>query len=310
MAPKLLTALIAAGFVLCWSSGFVGGRLATESTTPIMLLFAWRLLFATLVVGVWWRLTHRDAIPWLPMRQEFWVGILTMGGYLLGVILALEFGVSTGVTALIASLQPLLAAGLAGPWLGERQSTRGWVGMAIATVGVLMCVLGDFNGAGNAPLWAYGLPLMSVVSLTVGSILGVRLTTVLPMAATLTAQLSAATLVFVVAALVVVVFGWRAGHDLTLVPSFDPVTVVAIAWLILLSSFGGYGFFVASLRRTGVTATTTLVYLTPPVTLVWAALMFGEEPTLLAVAGMLVASGGVALAMTKLPAVQAQVWPA
>lgn len=290
MRPPLASLLVAVGFVVCWSSGFVGGRLATEAETPVLALFAWRFLLASLLVAMWWRLywtgmpTQRDVL------RELAVGSLTMGGYLLGVILALEHGVSTGVTALITALQPLLAAALAGPWLGERLAARGWVGMAVATLGVMVYVLDDVEHGGGAPLWAYALPVGSVVAVTLGSLISVRGAAAMPIPATLTIQLLAATGIFTLAALI-------GGGGILPHPSADPLGIAAIGWLIVLSSIGGYGFFVASLRRFGVTLTSTLIYLTPAVTLLWAAAMFGERPSPQGIVGMGIALVGVSLAI-------------
>lgn len=295
MSPALLSFTIAAGFVLCWSSGFVGGRLALESSMPVLWLFAWRFLLATLLAGAWWCLTRRQRVDVRGLLGEAGVGSLTMGGYLLGVILAIRFGVSAGVTALVAALQPLLAAALAGPWLGERLSWRGWAGMVVAAAGVGLCVVGDLGGPGAAPLWAYALPLGSVIAVTLGSVLAVRQPRRVPVAATLAVQLAATTLVFAVAALV-------ASNGRLMLPALETATLSAMAWLVVLSSLGGYGFFVASLRRLGVTRTATLVYLTPPVTLLWAAAMFGEWPGRAGVAGMGVALFGVLVALRERPA--------
>ncbi|WP_181870053.1 DMT family transporter [Halomonas sp. DQ26W] len=290
MRASWVSPLIAMGFVVCWSSGFVGGRLATEADTPVLSLFAWRFLLASLLVALWWRLVGGVRLAQRDVVREMAVGSLTMGGYLLGVILALEQGVSTGVTALITALQPLLAASLAGPWLGERLSARGWAGMAIATLGVLLYVVDDIeHGGGSAPLWAYALPLGSVVAVTLGSLLAVRWATAMPLAATLMVQLFAATGIFTLAAMIV------AGGAPAL-PT-DRLSISAIGWLVVLSSLGGYGFFVASLRRLGVTLTSSLVYLTPAVTLLWAAAMFGEQPSAQGIAGMAIAIAGAGLAM-------------
>lgn len=289
------TALIGVGFVLCWSSGFVGGVLATQATLPALSLFAWRFLAAALVMAALVFFLVRKPLPRLHLWREMVVGFFTMGGFLLGVMLALELGVSAGLTALIAALQPLVAAAVAGRWLNEHLSRRGWWGMAIATVGVAFCVLGDLQVSnGTVPLWAYALPVFSVLSVTTGSVLSARWSTALPIPAALMMQLLAATVVFMLAA------SWLEPGGLA-APEFTRADFLALGWLIVLSSFGGYGFFVASLRRMGVTRTSTLIYLTPPVTLVWAGLMFGDWPGLVELGGMALAGVGVVLAMGGLP---------
>ncbi len=288
MRQAILTAIIGALFVLCWSSGYIGGVLATDATMPALSLFSWRFLVAAGVLAILTLFCTRVAMARTDLMKEMIVGLFTMGGFLLASMLALQQGVSAGITALIASLQPALAAAMAGRWLGDRLSAAGWVGMVIAGAGVALCVAGEVSQPGAAPLWAYGLPLVSVLSVTVGSVLTVRWSTPLPLPATLTSQLLAASMVFSVAASVLDPGGLAA-------PQFTQTDLVVMAWLILFSSFGGFGFFVVSLHRMGVTRTSTLVYLTPPVTLVWSMVLFGEQPGGAEVAGMAMAALGVAV---------------
>jgi drug/metabolite transporter (DMT)-like permease len=59
-------------------------------------------------------------------------------------------------------------------------------------------------------------------------------------------------------------------------PPADTEFWVAVAWLVGLSTFGGYGLYWLILRRSGVTEVNTLMFLMAPVTAVWGALMFGE----------------------------------
>ncbi|TNC51336.1 EamA family transporter [Mumia zhuanghuii] len=47
-------------------------------------------------------------------------------------------------------------------------------------------------------------------------------------------------------------------------------------WLIVLPTFGGYGLYWFLLARTDVTAVNALLFLVPPVTTLWGALMVGE----------------------------------
>ena len=70
-----------------------------------------------------------------------------------------------------------------------------------------------------------------------------------------------------------------------------------MTWVVVLSTVGGYGFYWLSLRRSGVTRTSALIYLTPPTTVVWAYVMFGERPGPLALLGMVVAVLGVVVSV-------------
>ncbi len=55
---------------------------------------------------------------------------------------------------------------------------------------------------------------------------------------------------------------------------------------MLLSSFGGYGAYLYVSRTQGATRASTLLYLTPPTTMLWAALMFGDRVPPAGLAGL------------------------
>src|SRR5215217_619720 len=57
----------------------------------------------------------------------------------------------------------------------------------------------------------------------------------------------------------------------------------------------GYGFYWLNLKLSSVARVSSLIYLTPPTTLVWAYLMFGERVGLLDVIGLVICFGGVLL---------------
>ena len=77
------------------------------------------------------------------------VGLLCQCLYLGGVVTGVGLGVPPGTAALVAALQPLLVAVVAGPLLGERTSVRQRVGLVLGVVGVALVVASDL-GAGAA----------------------------------------------------------------------------------------------------------------------------------------------------------------
>lgn len=288
------TLSIAAGFVLCWSSGFVGSRLAVAIDTPVLSLYAWRFALATLIATLIWAAQVgpkrlREQLAWRALGREAAIGSLTVGLYLLAMLVAVEQGVSAGVASLVGALQPLAAAGLAAWWLGEANGRGRWLGMGVATLGAGLCVLDDVQGVGGAPVWAYALPVVAVAAVTLGSVMTSAPAVKLPLMARLTAQLAAATLVFFAAAL--------ASGGSVAPPTLDAETLSVMAWLIGLATFGGYGFFVVGLGRLGVARLSTLIYLTPAVTMGFTALLFDELPGQLGALGMAVATIGVLIAL-------------
>ena len=65
---------------------------------------------------------------------------------------------------------------------------------------------------------------------------------------------------------------------------------LSVAWTAGLSTIGGYGLYWLCLRRASATRITSLLYLSPPITMLWAWAMF-DEPLSWQMAAGLAASG-------------------
>lgn len=83
----------------------------------------------------------------------------------------------------------------------------------------------------------------------------------------------------------------------------DPDVLISIVWLTLFSTFVAYLSLWMLLRVMTATHVAALVYLEPPVTLVWAALMFGDVIAGSTYAGMAVVVAGLLLVRLKRPTV-------
>ena len=75
--------------------------------------------------------------------------------------------------------------------------------------------------------------------------------------------------------------------------------VAAVVWLVFLSGLAGYATFTWCLRHLGSTATSTLLYLTAPVTMLWAWAMFHQQPSSLQWGGLAVVMAGVAMSLGR-----------
>jgi drug/metabolite transporter (DMT)-like permease len=282
---------VAAGtaLVVLWSSGFVGAELGTRYTSADTLL-AWRYIVAAATLGLLAALLGTRFRARALLRHGT-LGLLCQCLYLGGVVTGVGLGVPAGTTALIAAAQPLLVAAAAGPVLGEHTGLRRRVGLVLGLVGVGMVVTGDL-GLGGAPWWAFLLPVGGMAALASGTLLERRWRPAESPLESLTVQTVFAAGVFVAVA-------GAGGH---LQPPADPGFWWAIAWVVVLSSFGGYGAYLLVLRRSGAVRVSTLLYLTPPTTMLWTFGMFGEVPGPLAVPGVAVCAVGVALALRDQPA--------
>lgn len=277
--------LVSVLFVLTWSSGFVGVRLASESAPPETVLM-WRSVVLTLALSPWLvravgRLRATD------LRREALVGTLSQATYLGSVYWAIALGVSSGTTSLMDGLQPLVVAALAGPVLGAVVGARQWLGLALGLLGVLVVSYADLTSpASTAPWWAYAVPVVGMLGL-VGATFVDRVhprragpLEALALHCAVTALLSTAVAVALDgAAPVATVAFWS-----------------AVAWLAVLATLGGYGLYWVLLERRGVTRLNALLFAVPPVTVVWGAAWFGEPWGPLTVVGLLVALAGVRLA--------------
>ncbi|MCG8928093.1 DMT family transporter [Lentzea sp. CC55] len=258
--------LLSAAFVLCWSSGFIGAKLGAGSASAVTVLL-WRflplavLLLAVAVARRWWRgLTARD------VGRQAMIGVLSQSGYLLTVYHAIELGVSSGTTALIDGVQPLVAGALAGPLLHQHVSRGQWLGLCLGVGGVVVVTGADAAAGTGVDRWAYLVPFLGMLSLVAATLLEGRSRTEVAPAVAMTTHCLTSAVVFTALAL---------GTG-TAAPPADPAFWGAIAWLVVLPTFGGYGLYWVILRRSGITKVNTLMFLMAPVTAAWGALMFGE----------------------------------
>lgn len=260
--------LVSAGFVVCWSSGFIGAKLGAGSAAAVTVLM-WRFLPLALVLLAvaavaarkpWRGLTARD------VARQAVIGALSQSGYLLTVYYAIQLGVSSGTTALIDGTQPLVAGALAGPLLRQYVTGRQWVGLCLGLGGVLIVTTADAGAGGKAAGWAYAVPFLGMFALVAATFLESRARTRVAPVVSLTVHCATSA----------VIFSGLALATGAATPPADATFWLAIGWLVVLSTLGGYGLYWLILRRSGVTKVNTLMFLMAPVTALWGAVMLGE----------------------------------
>jgi drug/metabolite transporter (DMT)-like permease len=280
--------LSAVALVVTWSSGFVGAELGSRAHAAPLTLLGWRFLIlaALLLAAV---AVRRTTWPtWRAWRRQAVLGVLCQAAYLLFVFEGVSHGVPGGTAALVAALQPLLVATVAGRLLGEHSSARMWVGMLVGLVGVAVVVSGDL-GVSTAPWWAYALPVSGMLALAGGTVLSRRLRPPESLLDTLMMQ-------SVVTAVVLMVLALAFGQA---TPPASLEFWRAVVWLLVLASLGGYVMYVHVARTQGATAVSTLLFLTPPTTMFWVFVMFGDQVTVPGLVGLVVSGAGVWLALGR-----------
>jgi drug/metabolite transporter (DMT)-like permease len=288
LRTRLGIVLPGVALVVLWSSGFVGAELGARYAEPLTLL-SWRFVVGSVILLCVCAVV-RPRFDRHEIGRQAVIGLLAVAVYLSACYIAVRHGVSGGTTSLIAALQPLLVAVAAGPFLGERTRPRQRIGLVIGLIGVGVVVSGGLS-IGRAPTWAYLLVVVGVIALSGGTLLSRRWRTGSLLVSLATQTCTAAVTVTAASALT--------GQ---LRPPATTDFWFAVAWIALLSGLGGYGAFLLVIRRQGAVAVGTWLYLSPPTTMLWTWIMFGDRIGVLGLLGVLVTAAGVILAIIRTPA--------
>lgn len=278
--------LLEAALILTWSSGFVGARFSIDYAPALLVVF-WRCVVVTLILFPFVAKQLRRTSP-ATLLKNAGIGLLAMAGYLAGVIQGIALGVPAGLAALFADLLPMGMALLAALVLGQRLAWQVWAGLVIGLVGVIVVTHGALAW-GNAPLWAYGLPLLGMLSLAVATLWQKRLpaSESLDLLPNLWLQCCVSSVAFAIIE----------GTQGSLAPNPSTGFALSVLWTVGLSTVGGYGLYWICLRRATATRVASVLYLSPPVTMVWAWAMFGEPLSWQMASGMLVSGVGIWMVM-------------
>lgn len=278
--------LSSVALVVLWSSGFVGAELGARAHALPLTLLGWRFTVLTTILVVVWVVRRHPWPSWQAWRRQVVLGLLCQAAYLGLVFEGVSNGVPGGTAALIAALQPLLVATVAGRLLGEHSTWPMWLGMVLGLAGVTLVVGGDL-GSGDAPLWAYALPVGGMLCLGSGTVLERRIRPAEDLLETITMQSVVVAVTMMVLALG---FGQAA-------PPSSVGFWRTVVWLVALASLGGYVMYIFVARTQGATVVSTLLYLTPPTTMLWVFLMFGEPVPALGLVGLVISAAGVLLVL-------------
>jgi drug/metabolite transporter (DMT)-like permease len=269
-------------FVILWSTGFIGAKLGLPYVGPMTFLalrFALVAAFMTPVALLSGTVWPQDAKT---IGHVALVGILMQFLFLGGVFVGIAHGVPAGTSALIVGIQPLLTAALAALALGERVRPRQWAGLGLGLLGVLLVVA---NPAMLEPerLRGAGFTVLALMGITIGTLYQKRYAVGVDLRVTVFIQNFAAAVAMTAAALVF------EQHTV----QWDPHFLFALGWLVLVVSIGASTLLFYLIRHGAASSVSSLFYLTPGVTALFAFVLFGEASSVAAFVGMGIAAAGV-----------------
>lgn len=123
--------------IILWASAFVGIRIGLKGYTPGTLAIFRFLIVSIIMIPLYFRYRTSPTLNWKEYLTIFLIGFFGVGIY----HLALNFGeltVSAGLACFIIGTGPIFASLLAFFILKEKLTLRGWVGIGISFIGIMI----------------------------------------------------------------------------------------------------------------------------------------------------------------------------
>jgi len=267
---------------VCWAVNFVVIDIGLDSFPP--------LLFAALRFG----LTALPAILFVPRPDIRWRAVAAVGLFIgvgqFGVLfLAMNTGLPAGLASVIAPLQPVFTIPLAVIALGERPSLRQVIGVSVAIAGLGEIALGRADGV---PLQAVALGVASAASWGCGNVVTRAAKPKRPFSLLVWSSLFSPLPLLGLSLIFEGTGRWQ-----TAVSSVGAAGLGALAYVVVVSTFFGYGSWYWLLSRYPASTVAPFTLLVPVVGILTAWLARGEHPTWGELLGSLVVLVGLALAL-------------
>jgi drug/metabolite transporter (DMT)-like permease len=271
-------------FLLLWSAGFGVAKLGLQHAEPLTLLALRYSCVLLLLIPV--ALVIR---PPLPKTLRGWIDIAVVG-FLIQVFyfglcyVAFKSGVSAGTVSIIVCLQPILVALSAPALVGERISRTGWLGLGLGLAGAAVVILAR-SSLGAENLTGIVCTALALFGITAGTLYEKRF-------GVSHHPVSSNLIQYAVGAAFTLPAAWATeGMDVR----WDGEFVAVLAYLVIGNSLLAMSLLLAMIRAGEVSRVSSLFYLVPALSAVFAWPLLGEPVPVLAWAGMALAGLGVAL---------------
>jgi O-acetylserine/cysteine efflux transporter len=257
------------------------------------------LLFAALRFG----LTAVPAIFFVPRPDMRWRAVVAVGLFIgvgqFGVLfVAMNTGLPAGLASVIAPLQPVFTIPLAVVALGERPSLRQLAGVLLAVAGLGTIAAGRAHGV---PLEAVALGVVSAASWGCGNVVTRAAKPTRPFSLLVWSSIVAPLPLLGLSLIFEGTARWQSA-----VSSVGLSGLAALAYVVVVSTFFGYGTWYWLLSRHPASTVAPFTLLVPVVGIFTAWLVRGEHPTWGELLGSLIVLVGLALALGLVDTLAAQ----
>ena len=262
-------------------------RYATKDAGPLTFLGV-RMFIAA---GLLWLIATAMLAP--RMTRTDWsaasiVGVFMHAIYLGGVFVAIDNGLPSGLSALIAGLHPVATSVAARVFLREQLTRKQIYGVCLGLVGVLAVVIEKLQDAnGGVTKTAMIAMMISIFGLTIGTLVQRALGKQMPLLRGTATQYLASGVVLAVAS----------GFSEQWQFSMTRYTVFSMLWAVVVLSLGAVLLMMTLLARHTAAKVSSLFFLTPALSTIEGAILFDERLGVLAVVGLVIAIIGVRLTM-------------
>ena len=262
-------------------------RYATKDAGPLTFVCV-RMFIAA---GLLWLIATAMRAP--RMTRSDWsaatiVGVFMHAIYLGGVFVAIDNGLPSGLSALIAGLHPVATSVAARVFLREQLSRKQIIGVFLGLVGVCAVVIEKLDAADGGVTTAAMIAMMiSIFGLTIGTLVQRAFGKEMPLLRGTATQYLASGVVLAVAS----------GFSESWRFEITRYTVFSMLWAVVVLSLGAVLLMMTLLARHTAAKVSSLFFLTPALSTIEGAILFDERLGVLAVVGLVIAIFGVRMTM-------------
>lgn len=262
-------------------------RYSTRNAGPLSFLTV-RMLCAAVLLYVIAKIVKAPKLERTAWSTSAIVGICMHAVYLGGVFIAIKRGLPSGLSALIAGLHPVVTS-VAGRIILKEQLRRSqWVGVALGISGVVVVVIDKVSdGLGDVTRPALAAMVISIIGMSTGTLVQRARGKQMPLVTGTAAQYVSAGAVLLVASSLFEKWEFNLNGEL----------VLALLWSVLVLSISAVMLMMLLISRHSAARVSSLFFLTPALSAIESAILFGERLSPLALVALVVALTGVWLTM-------------